>query len=253
MVTVVERQVFDFLGFLWIPILLNFFEIVFIIFGFFGAYQYRPKYVIAYLLWHLFWIAWNIFIICLYLNVAGLDHETNKVLKLDQNSDSWWKKDGPGCKVVNVDESKYEGCLVNYVHVEIFHAGLQVVLAVFSGIVGVCLSRTFMEEDDTFNFEKADGPDTFLLHPMYVSYSGNLHGSNRHLPSKTKRSELANINRPFNKDFLRPKKITPRVYADAVRVPVRRSNSFDALATNTKTKSLRPKSLCSNTHYFDDL
>ncbi|CAG9828645.1 unnamed protein product [Diabrotica balteata] len=84
MVAVVERQVFDFLGFLWIPILVNFFEIIFIIFGFFGAYQYRPKYIIAYLLWHLFWIGWNIFMICLYLNVAGLDHEVNDLIFLSR-------------------------------------------------------------------------------------------------------------------------------------------------------------------------
>ena len=45
--SVVERQIFDFLGFLWVPILVNFFEIVFIILGFFGAYQYRPKYIIS--------------------------------------------------------------------------------------------------------------------------------------------------------------------------------------------------------------
>ncbi|XP_050519388.1 sodium/potassium-transporting ATPase subunit beta-1-interacting protein [Diabrotica virgifera virgifera] len=149
MVAVVERQVFDFLGFLWIPILVNFFEIIFIIFGFFGAYQYRPKYIIAYLLWHLFWIGWNIFMICLYLNVAGLDHEKNKVLKLDLSSDSWWKKGGPGCRVKNVDSEEYEGCLINYVHVEIVQAGIQCFLTVFNSIIGICLSRMFMEEDDT--------------------------------------------------------------------------------------------------------
>ncbi|XP_060516399.1 sodium/potassium-transporting ATPase subunit beta-1-interacting protein isoform X3 [Cylas formicarius] len=168
MITVVERQVFDFLGFLWVPILVNFFQIIFIIFGFFGAYQYRPKYIIAYLLWHLFWIAWNTFLICLYLNIAGLDHDTNKVLKLDPTSDSWWKKEGPGCKIVNVDEIPlvYEGCFLDYIYIEVFHAGLQCFFAMFSCVVGVCLSRTFLEEDDTFNFEKADGPDNFLLQPI---------------------------------------------------------------------------------------
>ncbi|KAL1492957.1 hypothetical protein ABEB36_011113 [Hypothenemus hampei] len=148
-ITVFERQIFDFLGFLWIPILVNFFQIIFLIFGFFGAYQYRPKYIIAYLFWQLFWIGWNVFLICLYLNIAGLDHETNKTIKLDQSSDSWWKKNGPGCRIVNVEESKYEGCLVDYVFVEVFHAGLQLVLTIVSSIVGVCLSKTFLEEDDT--------------------------------------------------------------------------------------------------------
>ncbi|KAJ8969992.1 hypothetical protein NQ314_001420 [Rhamnusium bicolor] len=56
----------------------------------------------------------------------------NKVLKLDHSSDSWWKREGPGCKVRNVDAipTEYDGCLVDYVHIEIFQAGLQCFFAV---------------------------------------------------------------------------------------------------------------------------
>jgi hypothetical protein len=39
--------VFDFLGYMWAPILANFFHIIFVIFGFFGTFQYRPKYIIT--------------------------------------------------------------------------------------------------------------------------------------------------------------------------------------------------------------
>jgi len=46
-ITTVERQVFDFLGFMWAPILVNFFNIIFVILGFFGTFQYRPKYIIS--------------------------------------------------------------------------------------------------------------------------------------------------------------------------------------------------------------
>ncbi|CAH0562559.1 unnamed protein product [Brassicogethes aeneus] len=166
---VVQKQVFDFLGFLWIPILFNFFEIIFIIFGFFGAYHYRPKYVIAYLLWHIFWLAWNIFAICLYLDLAGLDHKTNKVLKLD-SSDSWWKSNGPGCIIppppedLSLPEAK--DCWFDYQYVEIFQAGVQCFLTFLGCIIGTCLNQLYMEEDDTFNFEKADGTDNYLLHPI---------------------------------------------------------------------------------------
>lgn len=45
--TTVERQVFDFLGFMWGPILVNFFNIIFVILGFFGAFQYQIKYLIT--------------------------------------------------------------------------------------------------------------------------------------------------------------------------------------------------------------
>ena len=44
---VVERQVFDFLGFMWAPIIANFLQIAFLVIGIFGVYQYRPGYVIA--------------------------------------------------------------------------------------------------------------------------------------------------------------------------------------------------------------
>lgn len=46
-IAIVERQVFDFLGYMWAPIIGNFLQIIFIIVGFFGALQYRPKIVIA--------------------------------------------------------------------------------------------------------------------------------------------------------------------------------------------------------------
>ncbi|KAF5281216.1 hypothetical protein FQR65_LT14831 [Abscondita terminalis] len=133
LISVIERQVFDFFGFLWIPILINFFEIIFVIFGFFGAFQYRIKYLIWYVLSNVVWLIWNIFLICLYLDIGGLEHKENKILKLDPDSGSWWEN-GPGCKgVLNTTApvptwENVTNCLVDYRHVEVFQAGLQCVL-----------------------------------------------------------------------------------------------------------------------------
>jgi len=44
---VVERQVFDFLGFMWAPIIANFIHIAFLIVGIFGVHQYRSPYIIT--------------------------------------------------------------------------------------------------------------------------------------------------------------------------------------------------------------
>ena len=44
---VLERQVFDFLGFMWAPIIANFIHIAFLIVGIFGVHQYRSPYVIT--------------------------------------------------------------------------------------------------------------------------------------------------------------------------------------------------------------
>lgn len=44
-VSVLERQVIDFLGYQWAPILTNFLHIIVVILGLFGTIQFRPKYV----------------------------------------------------------------------------------------------------------------------------------------------------------------------------------------------------------------
>lgn len=63
--------------------------------------------------------------------------QDSKVLKLDQLSASWWQTNGPGCKatVILTDSGlpkpdNITDCLFNYVHVEVFQAGLQCFLAV---------------------------------------------------------------------------------------------------------------------------
>ncbi|XP_010186515.1 PREDICTED: sodium/potassium-transporting ATPase subunit beta-1-interacting protein 3-like, partial [Mesitornis unicolor] len=42
-----ERQIFDFLGFQWAPILGNFLQIIVVILGLFGTIQFRPRYIVV--------------------------------------------------------------------------------------------------------------------------------------------------------------------------------------------------------------
>ncbi|KPP72968.1 sodium/potassium-transporting ATPase subunit beta-1-interacting protein 3-like [Scleropages formosus] len=67
-----ERQIFDFLGYQWVPILGNFLHIIIVILGLFGTIQYRSKYIVVYSIWTALWVAWNVFLICFYLEVGGL-------------------------------------------------------------------------------------------------------------------------------------------------------------------------------------
>ncbi|KAK2587660.1 hypothetical protein KPH14_003779 [Odynerus spinipes] len=183
LITTVERQVFDFLGFMWAPILVNFFNIIFVILGFFGAFQYRPKYIISYCIWNAVWLGWNIFIICFYLSIGVLDKNSD-ILNLGTGSFSWWHVNGPGCKAMyNVTEpelfrparpTNVTDCVLDYEVVEILHASTQCLLGLMAIIGGICLSKVFLEEDDSFDF--VGGDDFGLaghtqLHPMYVSYS----------------------------------------------------------------------------------
>lgn len=51
-VAALERQIFDFLGYQWAPILANFLHIMAVILGIFGTVQYRSRYLI------LVWLTW---------------------------------------------------------------------------------------------------------------------------------------------------------------------------------------------------
>ncbi|XP_020278006.1 sodium/potassium-transporting ATPase subunit beta-1-interacting protein isoform X2 [Pseudomyrmex gracilis] len=161
LITTIERQVFDSLGFMWAPILVNFFNIIFVILGCFGAFQYRPKYIIVYCVWNTLWLGWNIFMICFYLNVGILDKDSD-ILNLGTGSFSWWYVNGPGCKAVyNVTEpelfrparpTNVTDCVLDYEVIEILHAATQCVLGFMAIVGGICLSKVFLEEDDSFDF-----------------------------------------------------------------------------------------------------
>ncbi|NXH07561.1 NKAI2 protein, partial [Loxia leucoptera] len=136
-VSVLERQIFDFLGYQWAPILANFIHIIIVILGLFGTIQYRPRYITGYAVWLVLWVTWNVFVICFYLEAGdlskcascteptrtppGAENASTKVpsphinssLALLQETDliltfnismhrSWWMENGPGCTVTSV-------------------------------------------------------------------------------------------------------------------------------------------------------
>ncbi|XP_006926203.1 sodium/potassium-transporting ATPase subunit beta-1-interacting protein 2 isoform X3 [Pteropus alecto] len=72
LVCVLERQIFDFLGYQWAPILANFVHIIIVILGLFGTIQYRPRYIKGYAVWLVLWVTWNVFVICFYLEAGDL-------------------------------------------------------------------------------------------------------------------------------------------------------------------------------------
>ncbi|XP_069742998.1 sodium/potassium-transporting ATPase subunit beta-1-interacting protein 2 isoform X3 [Narcine bancroftii] len=141
LVFVLERQIFDFLGYQWAPILANFLHIITIIFGLFGTIQFRQRYVIRYAIWMVLWVTWNVFVICFYLEVGGLAKDTNLIMTFNISKHrSWWMENGPGCVVVTItdtpewvpEDHRYiyvRGCLLGYEYIEVAHSSLQVILA----------------------------------------------------------------------------------------------------------------------------
>ncbi|XP_060099694.1 sodium/potassium-transporting ATPase subunit beta-1-interacting protein 3 isoform X1 [Heteronotia binoei] len=136
-----ERQIFDFLGFQWVPILGNFLHIIAVILGLFGTIQYRPRYIVVYSVWTALWVTWNVFIICFYLEVGGLSKETDLMTFNISMHRSWWREHGPGCirRVVRpsapgiLDDFSYvsvTGCIIDFQYLEVIHSAIQILLSV---------------------------------------------------------------------------------------------------------------------------
>ncbi|XP_040578107.1 uncharacterized protein NKAIN [Lepeophtheirus salmonis] len=149
-----ERQVFDFLGYMWLPILANFINIILVILGIFGVFEKRTAYLVSYLVWTFFWISWNIFLICFYKNIGYLNNETQDLLSLGTGSFSWWFVNGVGCEaeyhfntedIINAKPTPYrpsnvKGCKMNYEDIEVCHAGIQIILGLLGMILGIIIS-----------------------------------------------------------------------------------------------------------------
>uniref|UniRef100_A0A8C0APX2 Sodium/potassium-transporting ATPase subunit beta-1-interacting protein n=4 Tax=Neoaves TaxID=3078114 RepID=A0A8C0APX2_9AVES len=136
-----ERQVFDFLGYQWAPILANFLHIIIVILGLFGTIQYRPRYIVVYAIWTAIWVTWNIFIICFYLEVGGLSKDSELLTFNISRHQSWWSENGPGCVrkeasmsgIKGLDSHSYIsviGCALEYRYIEVMHSSFQILIAV---------------------------------------------------------------------------------------------------------------------------
>ncbi|XP_027865818.1 sodium/potassium-transporting ATPase subunit beta-1-interacting protein 3-like isoform X2 [Xiphophorus couchianus] len=160
LIIAVERQVFDFLGYQWAPIMVNFFHIVAVILGLFGAIQYQSRYVTMYLLWMFVWIGWNVFVSCLYLDLGGLSKDSH-ILSLGISShSSWWKNNGPGCQSQNLPSDRWNehqnpqlasvpSCWLQYQYLEVLHCAAQLLLSLL-GVVCSCHAVSRFPEEENY-------------------------------------------------------------------------------------------------------
>ncbi|XP_041103339.1 sodium/potassium-transporting ATPase subunit beta-1-interacting protein 3 isoform X2 [Polyodon spathula] len=164
-----ERQIFDFLGYQWAPILGNFLHIIIVILGLFGTIQYRPKYIVVYSVWTALWVAWNVFIICFYLEVGGLSKDTDFMTFNISMHRSWWREHGPGCVRMEVpapatrslDDHSYisvTGCIVEFQYLEVIHSSYQILLALIGFVYACYVISVFTEEEDSC------GLDSYTYH-----------------------------------------------------------------------------------------
>ncbi|XP_075909380.1 sodium/potassium-transporting ATPase subunit beta-1-interacting protein 3-like isoform X2 [Petromyzon marinus] len=164
-----ERQIFDFLGYQWAPILANFFHILAVILGLFGTIQYRHRYIAVYALWLVFWVTWNIFIICFYLEVGGLTRDSDLLTFNISYHRSWWRDYGSACPPAPptalpgpsvAGDTVSDGltgpvavgvveCPLEFQFVEVIHSACQIVLALVCFVCACYVISVFTEEEDS--------------------------------------------------------------------------------------------------------
>ncbi|NXO28832.1 NKAI1 protein, partial [Cisticola juncidis] len=166
-VAALERQIFDFLGYQWAPILANFLHIMAVILGIFGTIQYRSRYLmmVASLARE------NPFLSKGLQRASGPPPAPPPALLQDRDfimtfntslHRSWWMENGPGCLVTPVLNSNLapedhhvitvSGCLLDYQYIEVVSSATQIFLALFGFVYACYVSKVFLEEEDSFDF-----------------------------------------------------------------------------------------------------
>ncbi|XP_034551599.1 sodium/potassium-transporting ATPase subunit beta-1-interacting protein 3 [Notolabrus celidotus] len=163
LITALERQVFDFLGYQWAPIMINFFHIIMVILGLFGVIEYRTRYVVMYLLWTMLWVGWNVFVSCLYLDLGGLSKDSDMLTLGVSSHRSWWRDNGPGCERQGLPSSGWQNhqnpelsivlsCWLEYQYIEILHCIIQLLVSLLSFVYACYIVSTSSAEEESFNF-----------------------------------------------------------------------------------------------------
>ena len=240
LVSTIERQIFDFLGYMWVPILGNFFNIIFVIFGLFGLYQYRSHYMLAYAAWSLFWIGFNIFMVCFYLEIGNLSNKDD-ILSFGTGSFSWWVVNSPGCQphyntTISEDfnplhplrPSYLEGCILTYSDVEVTHATIQLVISTAGLLLGIYMSHYLIT---VVNRKKEKQGVKAMYSIEYSPHRAGQDSVQATLERETDLHEMDGEPRPH----MTPRRVKRRSYRNSAR----NSKSLTRERTRTSGKSAR--------------
>ncbi|NWT77064.1 NKAI1 protein, partial [Prunella himalayana] len=148
-VAALERQIFDFLGYQWAPILANFLHIM--------AHPCLGK-------THFLCnppaksLGSTIPLLLLFLLLLLQDRDFIMTFNTSLHR-SWWMENGPGCLVTPVLNSNLapedhhvitvSGCLLDYQYIEVVSSATQIFLALFGFVYACYVSKVFLEEEDS--------------------------------------------------------------------------------------------------------
>ena len=251
LVSTAERQIFDFMGYMWFPILANFFNIIFVIFGLFGLFQLRFGYLISYVLWTFLWVGFNVFIICYYLEVGHLT-TSQDLLSFGAGSFSWWLINTPGCKPhynTTLTEglnprhplrpSYVEGCKINYENVEVTHAGIQLLLSVLGFSLAIYMIDFIIKVINPKREKQG-------LKAMYsIEYSA--HRSESHPNTLERETDMQELEGGEARAHMTPRRVKRRSYRNSARSskslsrqPQHRPGTKSARSSGRSHKSINP-------------
>jgi hypothetical protein len=145
LILTIIRQTFDFLGQLWLQILINFFTIIIIIIALFGLKQCRISYLVAFIIWSLFNTTWNLLVISIHFKIRDINLSED-ILSLNTGAVSWWNTNGPGCLPYSITASIHQsvsilkpntitGCRFDYHLLESAQAAIHASLTLISLLV----------------------------------------------------------------------------------------------------------------------
>lgn len=144
----IARQVMDFLGQIWLQILINFLTILITIVALFGMRQRRASYLDLFCLWSLFNIIWNLAVFCIHSRIKDVAM-TEETLSLYTGATSWWQSNGPGCLPYNISSIKppigviqpsiVTGCRFDYHLIESTQAILHACISMAGFMVSCCV------------------------------------------------------------------------------------------------------------------
>ncbi|CDW56327.1 sodium:potassium transporting atpase subunit [Trichuris trichiura] len=145
----VAREVFDFLSYLWFPIMVTFCNLLALVLALFGVAQSRSLLLAIVLFWIPLWILWNVFLTCFYLNVGGLDRDADLIwLNWSTSGRSWWYANAPECRVhynQSLANLVVTNCLVPYYSIEVV---IALVHCLSSFIVGFLIIMFLRRHDN---------------------------------------------------------------------------------------------------------
>lgn len=153
---VITRQVFDFLGQIWLQIIINFLTILIIIVALFGIRQRRLSYVGSFTIWALFNTVWNLIVFCIHSKTRDVGI-TEDALSFFTGSVSWWHSNGPGCLPYNFSPNQppslsiihpniIPGCRLDYHLIESTQAIIHGILSFLAVLVSCCVSSNIHKE-----------------------------------------------------------------------------------------------------------